>query len=250
MAFADGWKKQTQQGRGPALHNQLDPSHETPKDDEQVDWLDTSGAPQMPSDVVGDQYNIGIVPSGFYDATPQGGDFGMPAFPGFDQDEAQATRNVAHAQDFGSVAARSYVTPINRDGTYEVTDVTSPNLEGNPDEQNEIRYVTGVGTKYDEGNSRPNHRITRWRERQLDYHWFDVEMNPSQVRQATTVGVKGVPVNGNQMMSPYGSGEIIYNGDSFLAPVERRTPGPWDEALVETDEAMPGADFGLGMWGM
>lgn len=252
MAFTDGWKRAQQTQRDPKLHNQLDPAHENPQNEEQIWWLDTSNAPGMPSDVEDTQESIGTpAPHGYIDQTPQGGDFGMPAFAGLTLEEGQAIRGVAHSQDFGAPAARKYTSPPNRDGDLNIGIVVAPEYEGNPAEQNNIRYVTGVGTEYDGGNSVHNKRMKRWRDRPIDFHWWQVEMNPSYVRQATPAVTKPQVTDGrNQTMSPYGAGEIIYTGDSFLAPMERRTPEPWDTSLIESGTPAPGADFGLGSWGL
>lgn len=252
MAFSDGWKRAQQQTREPALHNPLDPSHERPQTQEQIWWADTSGAaPGMPSAVEGEQREIGTPPAhGYIDMTPQGGDQGMPAFPGVTLAEGQEIRGIVHNQDFGAVAARKYVSPPNRDGDLNVGMVEAPDYEGNPAEQNSIRYVTGVGAQYDGGNSRHNVRQKRWRDRLIDFHWWQVEMNPSYVRQATPAVTKPMVTNGRtQAMSPFSAGEIEYTGDSFLAPMQRRTPEPWDNDLVQSGTP-DGSDFGLGSWGL
>jgi hypothetical protein len=253
MAYTGAWKRQTQTVHDPALHNALDPAHNDPQDEEQIFWVDTSGeiVPGMPEDVEGDQYNIGTpAANGYLDMTPQGGDFGMPAFPGMTIAEGQAIRGVAHSQDFGSVAARKYVPPPNR-GHLEIEMVETPDYEGNPAEQNNIRWVTGVGTTYDNGNSVHGHRKPRWLDRVIPYHWYDVEMNPSYAKYATPAVTKPlVTDNRNQAMSPYPAGAIIYEGGSFTVPQERRTPEPWDTALIESGTPEPGADFGLGSWGL
>jgi hypothetical protein len=252
MAFTDGWKRAQQTQKDPALHNPIDPNHENPHNEEQIFWADTSGsAPGMPAAVEGDQYNIGtpLTPGAYVDNTPLGGDFGMPAFPGFTIAEGQAARAVAHAQDFGSVAARKYVTPTDR-GDLTVEMVEAPDYQGDNPEQNKIRYVTGVGTEYDGGNSRHNRRQKRWLERFIDHHWWTVEMQPSYVRQATPAVTKPVAAQRNQSLSPFSAGQIQYQGDSFLNPMERRTPEPWDTALIESGTPMPGDDFGLGSWGL
>lgn len=254
MAYTDAWKRRTQTQRDPDLHNPIDPAHEHPTDQEQIFWMDTSGqiAPGMPADVEGDEYNIGTPTThGYIDVTPQGGDFGMPAFPGFTIEEGQAVRGVAHSQDFGAFAARKYVSPPNRDGSLNVGLVEAPDYQGNPQEQNTIRFVTGVNGPYDGGNSVHNKRMKRWRDRIVDFHWWNVEMNPSYARYATPAVSKPVVTDArNQYMSPYSAGEIIYEGGSFTLPMERRTPEPWDTDLIEPGTPAPGADFGLGQWGL
>lgn len=253
MAFTGAWKRTTQVQTRPARHNQMDPAHNDPQDEEQIFWTDTSGeiVPGMPADVEGDEYNIGTPAThGYIDSTPQGGDFGMPAFPGFTIAEGQAVRGVAHSQDFGAPAARKYTSPPNR-ATLHVQMVETPDYEGNPAEQNNIRWVTGVGGPYDGGNSVHGHRKPRWLDRVIDYHWYSVEMNPSYERHATVAVTKPtVLANRNQAMSPFSAGEILYEGGSFTAPMERRTPEPWDTALIESGVPEPGADFGLGSWGL
>lgn len=253
MAVTGAWKKAQQQAKDPALHNPIDPNHYDPQNEEQIWWQDTSGdiAPGMPDQVVDEQVSIGTPAThGYLDLTPQGGDFGMPAFPGFTIDEGQAVRGVAHSQDFGSAQARKYTSPPNR-GDLTVQMVDAPDYEGNPAEQNSIRYVTGVGTEYDGGNSVHNKRIKRWLEREIDQHWWRVEMNPSQVRSATPAVKKPMVTGGrNQSMSPFSAGEIVYTGDSFLVPMERRTPEPWDTALIESGTPDPGAEFGLTQYGL
>lgn len=254
MAYTDAWKRQSQKVQDPALHNATDPAHNNPQDEEQIFWVDTSGeiVPGMPADVEGDQYNIGTPNSqgAYLDMTPQGGDFGMPAFPGLTIAEGQAIRGVAHSQDFGAAAARKYTSPPNR-GHLNVQMVETPEYEGNPAEQNNIRWVTGVGGPYDGGNSVHGKRKPRWLDRVIPYHWYDVEMNPSYQRFATPAVTKPlVTDNRNQAMSPYSAGAIIYEGGSFTPPQERRTPEPWDTALIESGTPEPGADFGLGSWGL
>jgi hypothetical protein len=254
MAYTDAWKRATQTQRDPMLHNPTDPAHNHPTDEDQIFWADTSGeiAPGMPADVEDHSPGIGTPTThGYIDTTPQGGDFGMPAFPGFTIDEGQAVRGVAHSQDFGAFAARKYVSPPNRDGDNNIGMVDAPDYEGNPAEQNNIRFVTGVGTQYDGGNSVHNRRIKRWRDRYIDFHWWDVQMNPSYQRHATPAVTKPlVTANRNQAMSPYSAGEILYEGGSFTLPMERRTPEPWDTGMIQPGTPEPGADFGLGQWGL
>jgi hypothetical protein len=254
VAYTGAWKRATQTTHDPALHNALDPAHNDPQDEEQIFWADTSGdiVPGMPADVEGDQYNVGTPPSdgAYLDMTPQGGDFGMGAFPGMTIAEGQAIRGVAHSQDFGSVDARKYVPPPNR-GHLEIQMVETPEYEGNPAEQNNIRWVTGVGGPYDGGNSVHGKRKPRWLDRVIPYHWYDVEMNPSYQRYATPAVTKPVvTANRNQAMSPFAAGQILYEGGSFTVPQERRTPEPWDTGLIESGTPEPGADFGLGTWGL
>ena len=253
MAITGAWKRQTQGVRDPMLQNPLDPAHLNPQDEEQIFWADTSGelVPGMPADVEGDQANIGTPTThGYLDMTPQGGDFGMPAFPGLTIDEGQAIRGVAHSQDFGAVAARQYVTPPSRE-TFHIEMVDGPDYEGNPAEQNTIRWVTGVGTQYDGGNSVHHKQKRRWLDRIIPNHWYEVEMNPSYKRYAALPNDKPqVTQLRNQAMSPYSAGEIIYEGGSFTPPQERRTPEPWDTTMIESGTPEPGADFGLGQWGL
>jgi hypothetical protein len=252
MAFSGGWKRAQQTQREPMLHNPIDPAHLQPIDEEQVWWEDTSGsAPGMPEAVIGEQHVISPGPAkGYLDLTPQGGDFGMPAFPGFTIEEGQAVRAVAHSQDFGSVAARKYVSPKNRDGDYNIDDYSLGDTRGTSDEQNEIRWNTGVDAPSDFGANK--HRtIRRWRDRTIDYHFYNVEMNPSYVRTATPAREKPMVLDGrNQSMSPFAAGDIYYQGDSFLVPTERRTPPPWDQSMTEEGIAESGADFALGSWGL
>lgn len=254
MAYTDAWKRATQTQRDPALHNPTDPAHNNPQDEDQIFWADTSGeiAPGMPADVEGDEYNIGTPTThGYLDSTPQGGDFGMPAFPGFTIEEGQAVRGVAHSQDFGASAARKYVSPPNRDGDLNVDDFSSADNQGTVSVQNAIRFETGVGAEYDNGNSVHGRKIRRWRDRIIPMHWWQVEMNPSYQRYATPAVTKPlVTGNRNQAMSPYSAGHIIYEGGSFTLPQERRTPEPWDTALIQSGTPEPGADFGLGTWGL
>lgn len=255
MAYTDAWKRATQTQRDPLLHNPIDPAHNNPQDMEQIFWADTSGqlAPGMPADVEGDEPGIGTPATGGYvDATPQGGDFGMPAFPGLTIAEGQAIRGVAHEQDFGSYQARKYTSPPNRDGRLNVDDFNSPDNQGNTPEQNNIRFVTGVDTDYDNGNSRHARKIRRWRDRIIDFHWWNVEMNPSYAKYATPAVTKpAVSDLRNQAMSPYSAGEILYEGGSFTLPMERRTPEPWDTNMIQAGVPDPGAgDFGLGQWGL
>lgn len=254
MAYTGAWKRQTQTVHDPALHNALDPAHNDPQDEEQIFWADTSGdiVPGMPADVEGDQYNIGTPNSqgAYLDMTPQGGDFGMGAFPGMTIAEGQAIRGVAHSQDFGAAAARKYTSPPNR-GHLEIDMIEGTDYEGNPAEQNTIRWVTGVNGPNDGGLSNRNHRKPRWLDRVIPYHWYEVEMNPSYQRFATPAVTKPlVTANRNQAMSPFSAGAIVYEGGSFTAPQERRTPEPWDTALIESGTPDPGADFGLGSWGL
>lgn len=253
MAFSDGWKRKQQQQREPALHNPIDPAHLEPQNTDQIWWADTSGdvAPGMPDAVIDEQKNIGTPTThGYIDVTPQGGDFGMPAFPGFTIEEGQAVRGVAHSQDFGSFAARKYVSPPNRDGHLNIDDFSGPNNQGTESEQNAIRYETGTEAPSDFGANR-HRKIRRWRDRVIDMHWWQVEMNPSYVRTATPAVEKPMVLSERtQNMSPFSAGEIYYNGDNFVAPMERRTPPPWDTAMIEPAEQTVGADFGLGSWGL
>ena len=254
MTYTGGWKRATQTTKEPRLHNPTDPAHLNPQDEEQIFWADTSGemAPGMPGEVEGDQYNVGTPAThGYIDSTPMGGDFGMPAFPGFTILEGQAVRGVAHAQDFGSVAARKYQTPPNLDGERNVDDFLSPDNQGTNTEQQKIRWEYGYGTEYDNGNSVHGRKIRRWRDRVIPMHWYDVEMNPSLRRYATPAVEKPlVTGNRNQSMSPYSAGHILYEGGSFTLPQERRTPEPWDTAMIESGTPEMGADFGLGSWGL
>jgi hypothetical protein len=245
------WKKQRNKEVRVPLQAPIDPDHSNPENQAQVLWNDTTGAPSLPVDVEGGQFEQGNVVGGPLDMTPQDHDFGYGVEPGFTTEQAQAVRGYAGELDYGSVAQRLYAAPEDRDGHYDVSVVSNHPLDGTSPETVDIRWNTGVGSPNDSlygGQSHPNKRIQRWRDRYIDMHWWGVDMNPSVARHSRGTAVLPEVANRNQYVSDE-EGHVILHPDNWEVPQERRTPRAWDESMTVDGSEQPDS-FGLGNWGL
>lgn len=250
--YAGAWKRAT---LGPVKREPLvpgiDPAHLTPENEQDANYVDTTGGPGLPVDVTGGQFEQGSPPVLYLDRTPVDHEFGVGDLPGVDQAQARAIGNAARSMDFGAVAAESFVNPGRREGTYEVLRVMNGDEDGASPITNEIRWDTGVGSPYDP-DARSNTRIQRWRDRFIDMHWWNVEWRALPDQFAKTA--PELPYVANRTattVSPY-QGNLVTDPQNWQTPQERRGTRDWDESMTTdgTDQPMAGAAFGLTTWGL
>lgn len=252
MAFTGAWRKQTITQPSVPLVQPIDPEHLTPENEQDANYVDTTGAPYLPTDIEDGQYVQTNVPSRYLDRTPLDPNFGVGDLPGVSYAEARRISGIAHQLDTGAVAAREHEPAGRREGTYEVLRVQNEPLDGASPETVAIRWQTGAGSPYDP-DARRNIRITRWRDRTIDMHWWTEQMRPLPVANAKTS--RTLPVVENRTasnLSPY-AGNVIEHPDNWQTPQERRAPRTWDEGMT-TDGTEPNPlaaqAFGLTMWGL
>jgi hypothetical protein len=253
MAFAGQWKTKTQQPvKAAPLVPGLDPDHLTPENQQDANYVDTTGGPGLPTDVEGGQFEQNPrVPVLYLDQTPVDHDWGVGDLPGVTHAEGRRIGTAMRELDFGAVAAEDYVNPGRREGTYEVQRVQNTDLDGASPATVEIRWDTGVGSPYDL-DARSNIRITRWRDRWIDMHWWATEWRALPDKTAKTAPELGYVQNRTSTtVSPY-QGNLITDPRNWQTPQERRGTRDWDESMTEDGTAEPLADqmFGLTSWGL
>ncbi len=250
MAFAGAWRKQTVRQPDVPLVQPTDPRHLVPENEQDANYVDTTGAPYLPSEIEDGQYVQGNVPALFLDRTPLDPNFGVGDLPGVSHAEAREIAGDVHQLDFGAVAQREWESPGRREGTYEVTRVQNVPMDGASPITVDIRSNIGAGSPYDP-DARRNVRIQRWRDRTIDMHWWSEQMRPLPVANAKTAPELPA-LSGGPTVSPY-AGNLITDPRNWQTPQERRTPREWDEGMT-TDGTEPNPlaqqAFGLTMWGL
>ncbi len=131
MPFAGAWKVATQQPVAAApLRPGIDPAHSNPENEQDANYVDTTGAPGLPVNVDGGQFQQDPrVPVRYLDRTPQDHTWGVGDLPGVTQAAGRAIGTAVRELDFGAVAARDYLNPGRREGTYEVQRVQNVGLK-------------------------------------------------------------------------------------------------------------------------
>lgn len=244
------WKIATLTQRGEPLHQPTDPQHSRPVDVQDVDFVDTTGAPYVPEEWTDGSYLQPSVASPYVDQTPQDHEFGVGDQPGIDQAQARELAGRAHQVDMGAVAAHHYASARSFDGTYQVRRVENHDLAGDSPQTVEITERTGVGTAHDP-DARRSVRIQRWRDRTIDMHRFEPGMRPLAVRNAKPVTTLPEVANRSAWVSPF-QGNVIEHADNWQTPQERRTPRSWDDGMTTdgTDQPLAAQSFGLTGWGL
>jgi hypothetical protein len=253
MAYSGAWVVKSQTRARVALQAPTDPEHLNPTEDldhpgQQALWVNQAPAPDLPGELFIGQDGQPVVVAGPVDATPDDPNHGVGVGPGLTIRESQELRGTLHSEDFGAVAAHAWDPMVNRDGAPHVEIIDDTPGEG--DSPQTLQYGrTGVGQPNDP-YARTGRRIKRWYDRYIDMHRYEVELRPQYLRSAKTVALAQPVPTQNQLTSPYPA----FTGapgtpDSFVAPQDRRTPGPWDQALV-TDGTDQLAGFGLTSWGL
>lgn len=253
MAYAGAWKKATQQPvkRAPLVPG-IDPDHITPENEQDPNYVDTTGGPGLPTDVEGGQFEQDPrVPVLYLDQTPVDHEWGVGDLPGVTQAEARRIGTAMRELDFGAVAANEYENPGRREGTYEVLRVQNGDNDGASPETVAIRWDTGVGSPYDL-DARSNIRITRWRDRFIDMHWWATEWRALPDTHAKLA--PELPYVANRTattVSPY-EGNLITDPMNWQTPQERRGTRDWDESMTTdgTGQPLAGQAYGLTTWGL
>lgn len=242
------WKVATLRQRGEPLVQPRDPAHSQPVDEQDADFVDTTGAPHVP--LYWDDNGLFQplpAPSPFVDTTPQSHGFGVGDQPGIDQGDARELAAYAHNVDRGTFAATHYAAPGDYVGAYSVLRVRNHDNVGDSPAMQDLAERTGVGTPTDP-DARRNVRIQRWRDQPIDMHWHGVQMRPLPVANARTAQPLPVVAHRQPWVSPFGA-HTIDHPDNWETPQERRTPRNWAEGTTGDGTAEP-AMFGLGTWGM
>lgn len=245
------WKTQTRVRERVPLVQQIDPQHISPDTVQDVAYVDTTGAPYVPAELIDGQYEQAPVPSMYVDLTPvDDHEFGVGDQPGIDQREARDLGGRARSVDMGAVSATSYAPKVARDGTYEVLRVRNHDNDGASPATVALRNETGVGVASDFA-ARPNTRIQRWRDRFIDMHWWDASMRPLPVTTAKVAAEMPEVANRSQWVSPFAGNQV--QPGPWQEPQERRTPRSWDEGMTTDGTqqlALSEQHFGLPMWGL
>lgn len=249
--YRGAWGKATRTNLVTPLHQPLDEAHSNPDVEVPDIEVDTTGAPTLPMDLIDGQYLQPPVTGGPLDMTPMDHSVGVGAQPGVSLDVAREIGVLAHEVDMGSVESRLEDVPQTgtRLGEYHVEDVrTLPNNGDSPDFP-EIRYDSGVGVASDPF-ARSSWRIQRWTDGEIDWHRWATEYRPRFLRNSNGSMAYAPPAVGAPWLSPFGSGEIVYQ-DDYQPSQERRAPRGWDEQDTVDVVGVPmAADFGLPTWGL
>lgn len=253
VAYAGAWKTRTQQPVPAApLVPGLDPDHLHPTDDQDPNYVDSTGQPGLPVDIEGGQYEqLTSVPVLYLDRTPTDHEWGVGDLPGVTQGQARRVGNTMREIDFGAVAAKEYENPGRREGTYEVLRVQNGDEDGASPETVNIRWDTGVGSPYD-ADARSNIRITRWRDRFIDMHWWATEWRALPDNTAKTAPeLPYVADRTASTVSPY-KGNLVEDPRNWQTPQERRGVRQWDDSMTTdgTDQPLAEMAFGLSTWGL
>lgn len=261
MAFSGAWAARSQQPQNVALTPGIDSQHMKPDPDpnlpqgQRPDWQQATAVPDMPVALMGsipsvDHIGIGPVDSVNYENTLGG----MGSGHGLDPLQAMDASRDAHMTDDGSYAARMYRAAVDRDGTYHAAIVHATPGDGESP-QTLAMQQTGVGAPTDQGNSRQSKRITRWAERRIDMHWWEVAFRPLRPNYARPVAVSQVTeTNQRAPGTPSVVGWNPSTSDRFVEPMTRRSPGDWQEPFTadgtRTAMATAQGQFALGSWGL
>jgi len=254
--YSGAWARQRLPSQLVPLQAPVDPEHLTPSnlDDrapgQQPLWSTSVHAPTLPDELAGHDPSGVIEPGGPVDSTPADPNLGIAGGNGLTTLEAQALRGLAHSQDFGAVAAHQWQPQTDRfDGSGPHVEIIPDTIgDGDSPSTVDLRYRTGVGAASDDGNSRLAKRQKRWWDRVIDFHRWPVTYRPRIAVNARTPSATPPVASGGQLVSPFPA--LVWTGtpDRFVAPQERRTPGPWDEPL-QTDP-MSAGPYALGSWGL
>lgn len=242
----------------------IDPAHATPEPDANPIWRDGTMAPSLPDTLVGDLGGGPIGGGGPVDVTPGQhaghspdpvgippgrSQFGVGSGPGLSTLESQDVRGDLMGRDLGAVDSRRYQPMTDRtDGSGPWSAVLTDE-PGHGDSPAQIQHeLTGVGAP-DDPFARTGKRVTRGWSRNIDMHRWPVQYRPMLVKQAKIAQPQPASPVGNQFTRPYDSA-ATYNPstpDSFVAPMERQSPAPWDAGMTVST---PVNDSGLPVWGL
>lgn len=249
------WVAARQAQAVPGFVQPTDPQHGQPAPDMvpgQITWVADTLVPTLPPELMGDQMLQLPVMGGPLDLEPQSHAYGLGGGPGLDELQTQQVTDRWHEQDRGATAARRYQPVAARDGAYHVDIIPDGDADTSP-ETVALRHETGVGRPNDP-HARRAQRIWRWRERFIDRHMWGTSKRPAYLRNAYTPPITDAPTS--QYSSPFPGGGVPWatggmgTPDKLVAPQERRTPRPWDEAFTVDATDRAAADHGLGSWGL
>ena len=260
--FRGSWNRRTQTVQDQPLAAPIDPEHLTPTDNPEYSglrpmWANTAPAPVLPLDAVDAQITTMHGGVGPVDKTPQDHSYGMGTGPGLDTLQAQDYRMAWHGDDQGANAALRYQSMVDRDdrpGSPHADFIPHDGPTGDSPQTLQLER-TGPGQPNDP-NARAGKAFRRWRDRYIDMHRFSPAMRPLTPKYARGAQPQPAVPDGTQITSPYATSVTQHLGvvDTFVAPLIRRQPGPWDEGLASdgTGESMTGAlnSYGLTTYGL
>jgi hypothetical protein len=262
MGYSNAWRSQAY--KAPAVASPRDPNHNQPEAQAgPLNWAQPTGH-AVPDAAVTEASDIYALDSaqGGHPFTPDDHDTGIGYGAGLSWAAASAQADAAHLRDDGSLDARLWNAPTERDGTYHVdryqwapNDAPGGGLypAGMPDLPASPQMWQGLN-RAQYPNRRPGHRITRWVDRSYARRDWGVEFRPVVIPNAYTAPDQPPVAGRNQYSSNVGAAQ---NANvrlvTFIPPQTRRTPAPWDEALrVDGTAASPytAADAGFQSWGL
>ena len=260
--YHGAWARRTQTIQEQPLQAAIDPEHLTPTDNPEYSglrpmWVNTAPAPVLPTDAVGVQITTMHGGIGPVDKTPLDHGYGMGSGPGLDTLASQDYRSAWHSDDQGSNAALRWNPMMDRDdrpGSPHADFIPHDPAGGDSPQTLQLER-TGPGQPNDP-NARAGRAFRRWRDRYLEMHRFRTEMRPLTPRYARGAQPQPAVPDGTQITSPYATAVTQHLGviDNFVAPMMRRTPGPWDESMTTdgTSQTIAGAsnNYGLTSWGL
>lgn len=255
--YSGAWRRNVVNEPKVRLVAPVDPQHLTPDPNpgQPVNWVSDTIVPALPDELLGDQLlQLPFVHHGPIDNTPEDHAYGMAPGPGMKTLAAQDERMEWHEDDRGAVAARRFISPGSRDGSWNVDIIPDTDNRGDSPTTVALRNLTGLEHPENDPYARRARRIWRWRDRWIDRHMWGAEYRPLRIPNAYSAPSQAAQSNGDQYTSPAPtlawSGQAgIGTADQFVVPQERRTPRPWDEPM--TGDALGGAaNYGLGSWGL
>lgn len=126
MAYTGAWRRAVRDAPDPERATRIDPEHARPVDyPDSVPAGDTTGAPGLPAEWVGGQYEQVPVRADYVDATPVDHREGLGALPGVDQVTAQSVGTAARSADYGAASERAYARPRYQAGGRRHVEVVS-----------------------------------------------------------------------------------------------------------------------------
>jgi hypothetical protein len=260
--YGGSWSRRTQTIQSQPLQAEIDPEHLTPTDNPEYSglrpmWVNTAPAPVLQTDAMGVQVTTAQGGIGPVDQTPIDHAYGMGTGPGLDTLQSQDYRSRWHGDDQGAYAAHRWNPMMDRDdrpGSPHADFIPHDQTGGDSPQTLQLER-TGPGQPNDP-NARAGRAFRRWRDRYIDMHRFDPAMRPITPRFARGAQPQPAVPDGTQITSPYATSVTQHLGviDTFVGPLVRRQPGPWDEGMATdgTAQTMRGAldNYGLTKWGL
>jgi hypothetical protein len=237
------WSSRTTTANVAALVQPIDPQHSDPSPDlrwpdgQTPTWVSSVYAPSLPPEYTGEGFATPVAAGGGpIDFTPISHDIGGGGVEhGQDTMEALDRRGELHSIDYGATEARRYIAFKDREPGTGPQHAFRENSAGHGDSPQTLELQqTGVDRPNDPYARLGTRWLSRWWERPIDMHWWNVEFRPLLPKQAYTAPEQAPTPDGNQYDSPYvANGPFEATPDRFVVPQERRQPVSWSQNLTE-----------------